>query len=81
MCMSRIRLRPALLAPGQAIVHVLKAEFLVLERLVVVLEEGIVEGQAHVVHAPGGDLLDVLAGDEAVEMVLGIALEVAGVLG
>ena len=68
-------------APVHAVVQVRKPALLVDKGLVVVLNQGIVEGHADVVEAEVRDAVDVLLGDEAVEVVLGIALQVACVLG
>ena len=70
-----------LFAPGNAVVQLGKTALLVDEGLVVVLDQRVVEGHAHVVKAEVRDAPHVLLGDEAVEVVFRVALQVARVLG
>ena len=72
---------PRFPAPGDAVVQIGEPALLVDKGLVVVLDQRIVEGHAHVIKAEARNALNILFCDEAVEVVVRVALQVACVLG
>ena len=57
-------------APVQAAIDVSQSVFFVHTRLGIIFNDGIIDREADVIHAPARDLLDVIGGDEGLEMIV-----------